>query len=69
MRSLDVPEIAWKKSSYSAANGDCVEVARLANDSVGVRDSKNIAQPVLGFTHAAWQAFVGDIKADRLDPA
>lgn len=69
MRSLDVPEIPWKKSSYSAANGDCVEVACLANDSIGVRDSKNIAQPALGFTQAEWRTFVGDIKGDRLDPA
>jgi hypothetical protein len=30
----------WRKSSYSHSNGHCVEVSRLADGSVGVRDSK-----------------------------
>jgi hypothetical protein len=67
MRSIN-PSIAfWRKSSYSAANGDCVEVARLANGYIGVRDSKNIVLPTLGFTPARWQTFVGEVKHDRLD--
>jgi hypothetical protein len=69
MRSTDPHGIFWKKSTYSAANGDCVEVARLANGHIGVRDSKNIAEPALGFTPAEWQTFIGDVKRIRQDRA
>jgi hypothetical protein len=65
MRSSAPYYISWKKSSYSAANGDCVEVARLADDRIGVRDSKNAARPALGFTPAGWRAFIREIKSTR----
>jgi hypothetical protein len=47
----------WVKSSLSFANGDCVEVARLADMRVGVRHSQDPAGPVLRFTPAEWAAF------------
>lgn len=46
---------AWRKSSYSDATGECVEVALVAA-VVGVRDSKNTAGPVLVLDHAGWDA-------------
>ena len=52
----------WRKSSFSGSNGDCVEVAFLASDHVGVRDSKATAGPYLRFPPSAWTAFVGDIR-------
>jgi Domain of unknown function (DUF397) len=51
----------WVKSSLSYANGDCVEVASLPDGSIGVRDSKDIAGPVLRFSPAEWQAFIGGV--------
>jgi hypothetical protein len=33
----------WKKSSWSAENGNCVEVAELPGNNIGVRDSKDNA--------------------------
>ena len=52
----------WIKSSFSFANGNCVEVAGLPDDEVGVRDSKNTEDPVLRFTAAEWHAFIDGIR-------
>ena len=67
MRVVTPQNVSWKKSSYSAANGNCVEVARLRAGYIGVRDSKNAALPALGFSQASWQAFLGDMKGSK-DP-
>ncbi|MBB4894662.1 hypothetical protein FHS39_003720 [Streptomyces olivoverticillatus] len=48
----------WRKSSYSLAHGDCVEVASPLPLSIAVRDSKDPQGPSLGFTPGAWSAFV-----------
>jgi hypothetical protein len=61
----------WVKSSFSFANGDCVEVASLPDGHIGVRDSKDSAGPVLRFTAAEWRAFVAGAQHgefDRLAP-
>lgn len=52
----------WMKSSYSAGNGACVEV-RTAAAELSVRDSKDVAGPVLAFPADAWNAFVATVKA------
>lgn len=54
--------LRWVKSSLSFANGDCVEVARLQDGQVAVRDSKDPAGPVLRFTPAEWAAFLGGVQ-------
>lgn len=47
---------SWTKSSYSGGSGtECVEVRPLS-DSVGVRDSKDPAGPILRFTRDALKA-------------
>lgn len=53
----------WIRSSFSYANGNCVEVAGLSTDRIQVRDSKNPEGPMLQFTPAEWDAFLGDIRA------
>lgn len=68
VRSVDLLNLPWKKSSYSAANGDCVEACP-ANGSIGVRDSKNPAQPALWFRPAQWRGFISTIKCDDPDGA
>jgi hypothetical protein len=55
----------WRKSSYTAGQGNCVEVAPL-RDGVAVRDSKNPSGPVLRFSADDWQALVANIKAGQL---
>ncbi|MGW7031292.1 DUF397 domain-containing protein [Streptomyces xanthophaeus] len=56
----------WFTSSYSDNGGQCVEVATnlvAARGVVPVRDSKRDDSPVLGFTAAAFAAFVDGVKA------
>jgi Domain of unknown function (DUF397) len=65
MRSVNPGDISWKKSSYSAANGECVEVAQLANGRIGVRDSKSAAELFFSFAPAEWRTFTGQVKRDR----
>ena len=57
----------WVKSSLSFSNGACVEVASLPGGVVGVRHSKDPNGPVLRFTPAEWQAFLGGALAGEFD--
>jgi len=47
----------WRKSSYSAGETNCVEVAPMP-DVIGVRDTKGRAGGELRIPRAAWHAFV-----------
>ncbi|MFI9028680.1 DUF397 domain-containing protein [Streptomyces sp. NPDC053560] len=51
----------WFKSSYSAEQGECVEVA-LAPSVVHVRDSKDIARPGITASPDAWDSFTSLIR-------
>ncbi|MDX6742486.1 DUF397 domain-containing protein [Actinocorallia sp. A-T 12471] len=62
----DNSRVAWRKSSYSAQNGACVEVGKAARSTaVGVRDSKNPQAPALAFARPAFGALVSAVKAAR----
>jgi hypothetical protein len=53
----------WRKASYSASNGGCVEVAD--HDSrVLVRDTQDRTGPALQFSSMAWRKFASGVKAD-----
>jgi len=52
----------WTKSSLSHANGNCVEIANLSDGQVGMRDSKDVTGPALGFPSEEWKAFLGGVQ-------
>jgi hypothetical protein len=81
MNSPDLSHAQWRKSSYSGANGSCVEVAPVPGTVVGgaaagcsgelggviaVRDSKDRRGPSLVFTARQWRSLTAGIKAGEL---
>ncbi|MET9106981.1 DUF397 domain-containing protein [Streptomyces zhihengii] len=54
----------WVKSSYSAVNGDCVEVRRPDLSAVAIRDSKNPCGPMLAVAAPTWSEFVLAVRRD-----
>jgi hypothetical protein len=68
VRAQDISQAVWQKSSLSTYNGSCFEIARLLNDRVGVRDTKdNGSGPVLIFNQSEWNAFLAGAKAGEFD--
>ena len=59
-------EPVWRKSSWSAENGDCVELA-LSGDVVLSRDSKCPDRGVLGLGRSEWSAWRAELVAGRFD--
>jgi Domain of unknown function (DUF397) len=53
----------WVKSSYSGPQGNCVEVARLSDGSVAMRNSRHPDGPALVFTTAEWEAFLNGARS------
>jgi hypothetical protein len=57
----------WYKSSYTAGNDQCVEIAELATlPAVAIRDSKNTDLPASRVSASGWTAFVEALKAGTL---
>lgn len=60
--------VAWRKSSYSSGDGQCVEVADLGGRAA-VRDSKQPDGPALTFAVAHWTSFLDAVRAGQFDQA
>ncbi len=56
----------FTKSSFCQV-GTCVEVGRLADGGIAVRDGKNLDQAALCFTADEWKAFVAGVKAGEFE--
>jgi hypothetical protein len=65
--AADLSQATWHKSSYSGANGDCVEVAGNLPEVVAVRDSKHRDGPALVFQRAEWDAFLSGVKGGEFE--
>ncbi|WP_219472096.1 DUF397 domain-containing protein [Nonomuraea rhizosphaerae] len=55
--------IRWRKSSQSVGAGECVEVARLSDDQIGVRQSRTPDVAPMIFTRQEWAAFLLGVHA------
>jgi Domain of unknown function (DUF397) len=64
MSSTGLPNLLWRKSSYSNGQANCVEVASMKDRHtiVAVRDSKAPGSNGLTFTARAWQQFTDSVK-------
>ena len=59
-------ELVWIKSSFSGANGSCVELAE-AGDAILLRNSNSPEQGVIRFTGAEVAAFIAGCRAGEFD--
>jgi Domain of unknown function (DUF397) len=53
--------IEWRKSRFSADQGNCVEIGSLSV-SIAVRDSQDATGPVLTVTHGQWAQFLQHVR-------
>lgn len=54
--------LTWFKSSYSSANGQCVECAPLPDGAMAVRDTQNRDGAVLTIPAKTWRKFTDGLK-------
>ncbi|WP_424893142.1 DUF397 domain-containing protein [Streptomyces sp. XH2] len=61
-QGMNRDSLAWRKSSYSGHQTDCVQIADGIAGAVPVRDSKTPDGPALVFRAGAWAVFVSHLK-------
>lgn len=65
--AVDLDDAVWRTSSYTAGNGNCVEVAETPGAAgIAVRDSKNVAVPAARVSRQAWSTFLASVAEDTL---
>jgi hypothetical protein len=65
--ATDLLDVSWQKSHRSNSQGNCVELARLPDGSVAVRNSRHPAGPALVYTRAEIEALIQGAKAGDFD--
>jgi hypothetical protein len=58
---------SWRKSSYSAGNGECVEVAASSGRRIFIRDSKDPEGPVINCSADTFRSFL-DVAVSGVHP-
>ena len=66
--TLQQNDLTWRKSTRSGAAGHCVEIASAAT-AVFVRDSKDVAGPVLEIGPEGWAEFLAGVRNGDFDRA
>jgi hypothetical protein len=59
--------VQWRKSTASNPNGNCVELAEVADGIVAMRNSRYPAGPVVTCSRAAIAAFVCGVRDGEFD--
>jgi hypothetical protein len=66
VNNMPTPNLDWRKSTRSIANGDCAEVATLPN-GIAVRDTKDRDKLMLNYPADSWRSFVAHVTAGAFD--
>ncbi|HEU5159553.1 MAG TPA: DUF397 domain-containing protein [Streptosporangiaceae bacterium] len=59
--------LAWQKSRRSNPSGNCVEMAELPDGDIAIRNSRDPHGPVLVYSRAEIEAFIGGAKDGDFD--
>ncbi|MGV2383850.1 MAG UNVERIFIED_CONTAM: DUF397 domain-containing protein [Thermobifida fusca] len=65
--AAELGDVTWQKSRRSNSIGNCVEMARLADGSIAVRNSRFPDGPALIYTQAEINALILGIKDGDFD--
>ncbi len=67
MHAPQLTGVDWRKSRYSGAVGNCVELAPLAHGEIAVRNSRFPNGPALIYTREEMAAFLTGAKDGEFD--
>jgi hypothetical protein len=59
--------LVWQKSRRSNPSGNCVEMAELPDGDIAIRNSRDPHGPVLVYSRAEIEAFIGGAKDGDFD--
>ncbi|MBF8190164.1 DUF397 domain-containing protein [Nonomuraea sp. K274] len=63
----ELKSAAWRKSSFSGDNGNCLEVAPLAGGRIAIRDTERPDMHPFVVSAPVWTAFTSGAKAGEFD--
>ncbi|GII75891.1 hypothetical protein Sru01_08730 [Sphaerisporangium rufum] len=67
MPATSLTGVAWRKSAHSNSQGNCVELAKLPDGGVAVRNSRFPDGPALIYTRDEIKALVLGVKDGEFD--
>ncbi|WP_067970649.1 DUF397 domain-containing protein [Nocardiopsis trehalosi] len=67
MPATELTDVTWRKSRRSNSQGACVEMARLADGSIAMRNSRFPGGPALVYTQAEIDALILGAKDGDFD--